>query len=172
MLPPFYSIDLLYLLIKLELRPRVWHQLGWRGKGTFSVFLLGKAHVATSALLITTVRGWHFTLRMLLIFGNAGSMTENEVEYRFVTVCESELKTSEFYCLGSYSRSCLVTWGKLLHFTVSQFSLLWHGEIRAPESKYFGRSFKEVMCVKFSVSTPKYYYFYNNNWITLLHEMI
>lgn len=170
MLPPFYSIDLLYLLIKLELRPRVRHQLGWRGKGTFSVFLLGKAHVATrhhwSQQYVADTS--HFICCWLI----TGSMTENEVEYRFVTVCESELKTSGFYCLGSYSRFCLVTWGKLLHFTVSQFSLLWHGEIRAPESKYFARSFKEVMCVKFSVSTPKYYYFCNNNWITLLHEMM
>lgn len=55
MLPPFHSVDLLHLLIQLEARASMQHQLGWRKERCIpSVFLLEKTHFAILASLITT----------------------------------------------------------------------------------------------------------------------
>lgn len=84
---------------------------------------------------------------MLLIFQVVGSIIENEADYRFVNVCEKELKL-QFYCLGSYPRSSIYLLddlGDVISLNCGAVSSSVNGKIIAPESKYFARSFEKMM---------------------------
>ena len=94
-----------------------------------SVFFLGRTCCHVGIIDHNWLCCWHFTSLDQNIIE---SITGNVTEYRFVNVYKRELKLQGFTSwvhISDPSFTCQVTWGKLLHLTVSQFPLLWNQEM-------------------------------------------